>query len=155
MGRHEQYAKPSKKPKLSAAKRRRRRRILSVAGILTVSLAIWLVVYFLTPPAQVEPPPAEPEPEDTVIAETDPPETNDDTPQRVRKTGFYTMLLVGTMDNYNTDTIMLASVDSEQDIVNVCLLYTSRLPPPALRRPAPPPALRPFAAAAWSAGGAG
>ena len=119
MGRHEQYAKPSKKPKLSNAKRRRRRRILSVVGILTISLVIWLVVYFLTPPTQVEPPPAEPKPDDTTVSEADPPDTTDDTPERVRKRGFYTMLLVGTLDNYNTDTIMLASVDSEQDIVNV------------------------------------
>ena len=119
MGRHEQYAKPNRKPKLSNAKRRRRRRILSVAGILTVSLVIWLVVYFLTPPAQVEPPQPDPEPDDTTITETTPPETSDDTPERVRKSGFYTMLLVGTLDNYNTDTIMLASIDSEKDIVNV------------------------------------
>ncbi|MEA4919953.1 MAG: LCP family protein, partial [Clostridiaceae bacterium] len=32
---------------------------------------------------------------------------------------YYTFLLVGTNDNYNTDTIMLGSVDTDQDTVNI------------------------------------
>ena len=122
MGRYEQKrAAPARKKSLTPARRRRRRRILSVVGILTLSLCIWLGIYLSTPPAQVEPPPAEPQ-DDVTADNTSPPDTDApdiSTPTRSRKKNFYTMLLVGTMDDYNTDTIMLASVDTEADIVNV------------------------------------
>ena len=122
MGRYEQKrAAPARKKSLTPARRRRRRRILSVVGILTLSLCIWLGIYLSTPPAQVEPPPTEPQ-DDVTADNTSPPDTDApdiSTPTRSRKKNFYTMLLVGTMDDYNTDTIMLASVDTEADIVNV------------------------------------
>lgn len=124
MGRYEQSPRPrARKKSLTPARRRRRRRILSVVGILTLSLCIWLGIYLSTPPAQVEPPPKDVEPDDTTtISDTQPPDMSDydNNPSiRSRKDGFYTMLLVGTMDDYNTDTIMLASIDVEADIVNV------------------------------------
>lgn len=122
MGRYEQGSRPSsarKKGSATAARRKRRRRILAVAVCVTLSLCIWLAIYLSTPPAQVTPPPADDPPEDSNTAGSVTPPSTTDEPQRSRKPQFYTVLLVGTMDDYNTDTIMLASIDSENDIVNV------------------------------------
>lgn len=38
---------------------------------------------------------------------------------RARKAGFYTVLLTGTMDGYNTDTIMLAALDTREKAVRI------------------------------------
>ena len=124
MGRYEQQPRPKKprKKALTPAKRKRRRRILSVVGIVTLSLCIWLAIYLTTPPAQVDPPPVgDPTAANPVMnGDTNPGADKEPTSQeRGRKKSFYTVLLVGTLDDYNTDTIMLASVDADADIVNV------------------------------------
>jgi len=50
---------------------------------------------------------------------TEPVEVKPEKPPKVRKENYYTFVLAGTNDDYNTDTIMLGSVDTEKDIVNV------------------------------------
>ena len=89
-----------------------------------ITMASGWVFICRRPQAQVEPPPAEPQ-DDVTADNTSPPDTDApdiSTPTRSRKKNFYTMLLVRTMDDYNTDTIMLASVDAEADIVPVAPL---------------------------------
>ncbi len=128
MGRYEQGARPPKarKKTRTPAQRRRRRRILSVAGIAALSLCIWLGIYLTTPPAQSGPP-AGGRPGGTASSGDSSPSDPGaspapavpDEPARGLKKNFYTVLLVGTMDDYNTDTIMLASIDADNDVVHV------------------------------------
>jgi len=110
--------------------------MISLAILLI--LVIWGIWFFTTPPAQnqtvgnnnntnteqtTQPDtnvqtPADPQPEDdpqTPVDTTDEPEVQ----EKEWKKGYYTILLAGTMDGYNTDTLMLCSVDSENGKVRL------------------------------------
>ena len=109
-----------------------RKKILPIILSTVAVLVILLVIYLATPPAQSQRPPTGPsEPQagveiDTttlpggIAFSTTPADTTTEAPL-VRKDNFYTFLLLGTHDDYNTDTIMLASMDLSGDapVVNV------------------------------------
>ncbi len=97
-----------------------RRKALLTILVMLIALGGFGVWYILQPP-KIDAPPVMNEPDD----ENDSEELDLDAPSisqagsKERKENFYTFLLVGTNDDYNTDTIMLGSVDTDKDIVNV------------------------------------
>ena len=92
---------------------------LWIALAILAVLVVWAIWFFTSPPPQdvVTPLPNQPveTPTQPVQSEqstqpTEEPTTGDG--ERQMKKGWYTILLAGTMDNWNTDTMMLCSVDS-------------------------------------------
>ncbi|NCB03957.1 MAG: LytR family transcriptional regulator [Clostridia bacterium] len=105
----------SRKPR-----KKRSRRVLPFVLLGLFALLVGLIIYISTPPS-VPDPPVKPVGPDLTVATTgdDPDITQAGATGFVRRDQFYTFLLVGTMDGYNTDTIMLGSIDTEKDEVNV------------------------------------
>ena len=103
---------------------------LWIALAILLILVIWGIWFFTTPPEQnntvgnnnvntnqtVQPDPNVQTPVDTQPEDSTqtPVDTTVDTqePSKEMKKGWYSILLAGTMDGYNTDTLMLCSVDS-------------------------------------------
>ncbi len=132
MGKHE--ASP-KRSSASGGRQNKKRHIgLWIALALVAALIAW-VVWFLTatpdqgyfgdedhPPVQQATDPAAPAPPDQTVqpgpaAPTE--STEAPKPPKVMKEGFYTFLLAGTTDSYNTDTMMLCSVDTKAGTVKL------------------------------------
>lgn len=92
---------------------------LWIALAILAVLVVWAIWFFTSPPPQdvVTPLPNQPveTPTQPVQSEQSTPPTEEPTVgdgERQMKKGWYTILLAGTMDNWNTDTMMLCSVDS-------------------------------------------
>lgn len=96
------------------------RRVLPFVLLGLLALVVGLVIYISTPPT-VPPPPVKPTNVSTSGTTTvgDPNISAPAGAGFVRRDKVYTFLLVGTMDDYNTDTIMLGTIDAEKDTVNV------------------------------------
>ena len=97
-----------------------RRKALLTILVMLITLRGFGLWYVLQPP-KIGTPPVMDEPgreEDGEELDLDTPSVSK-TGSKERKENFYTFLLVGTNDDYNTDTIMLGSVDTDKDIVNV------------------------------------
>ena len=93
--------------------------VLWVALAVLAVLIVWGIWFITTPPPQdvITNPPTEPtvtptQPAQSGEAATQPTEEPTAGDERQMKKGWYTILLAGTMDNWNTDTMMLCSVDS-------------------------------------------
>ena len=103
---------------------------LWIALAILLILVIWGIWFFTTPPEQnntvgnnnvntnqtVQPDPnvqtpVDTQPEDSTQTPVDTPVDTQE-PSKEMKKGWYSILLAGTMDGYNTDTLMLCSVDS-------------------------------------------
>ncbi|MBR5537447.1 MAG: LCP family protein [Clostridia bacterium] len=108
-------------PKHVAASGGGKKRIgLWIALAVLAVLVVWGIWFFTTPPEQkpVEMPP------EPATAPTQPSQPSDVQPtqpveapptgeeERQMKKGWYTILLAGTMDGWNADTMMLCSIDS-------------------------------------------
>lgn len=107
-----------------------KRKIVLIAVLAVITALILLAVYILVPPpAQQQQPPVAPDvpehnqPVNGESGNGDAQQGGEKNPEPQRqlelKKNFYTFLLVGTNDNYNTDTIMLGSVDTETYKVNM------------------------------------
>jgi len=99
---------------------------LWIALALLAVLVVWGIWFFTTPPEQnpVEMPtePAAATQPTQPSGEQQPQPTEEPTSgeeERKMKKGWYTILLAGTMDGWNTDTMMLCSVDSENGKVKL------------------------------------
>lgn len=124
MGKHEAAA-----PKKRGRKRRTPLLLLLAVLIVGACFATW---YLTKPPEQTQqiggnesknpedPVEEQNDPEDESIRKEDyaTPEVSVDGDRELKK-GWYTILLAGTNDDYNTDTIMLCSVDSENNKVHL------------------------------------
>lgn len=113
-------------PKSKKKRRKARRRALMVICLMIICLCGYVVWDVLQPPPQPPAPPVSDGNDTDNNSEDELPEMDDpdipvggDISNKTRKTNFYTFLLVGTNDDYNTDTIMLGAVDTDKDIVNV------------------------------------
>ena len=121
------YEAPRRKAEASENGQKKHIVLWIVLAILAV-LVIWGIWFFTTPPDNSavtdpdEPSVNQPveQPDDPVVntpVEEDPntetpPEVTDEPKEKEMKKGWYTVLLAGTMDNWNTDTMMLCSIDS-------------------------------------------
>ena len=92
---------------------------LWIALAVLAVLLIWGIWFITTPPPQdvIATTPTEPEdvatqPTQPGASATQPTEEPTQPAERQMKKGWYTILLAGTMDGWNTDTMMLCSVDS-------------------------------------------
>ncbi len=112
MGRYEEEAKTKT---VKNGKKTARRKALLVVLLLTIAAGCYAAYDIFSPPEQVVPPPRV-DPDKTT---PDPVTTDDPPPGKTRKKNFYTFLIVGTNDDYNTDVIMLGAVDTDKDTVNV------------------------------------
>ena len=113
-----------------------KKKILPIVLSTVIVLGIVVGIYLATPPAQSQRPPTEPSqpqtginPDNTtvsggVVLTTTPADTTTE-PPLVRKENFYTFLLLGTHDDYNTDTIMLGAMDLNGDTPK---FYTISIP---------------------------
>lgn len=131
MGKYE--AAPRKADPSENGKKKKHIGLWITLAVLLVIVA-WGVWFFTSPPPQdvigpstpsddsVTPPddPGSSTPSGTVAADPvlgDEPEPLDTVKEL--KEGFYTILLAGTVDNYNTDTLMLCSVDTKVGTVKL------------------------------------
>lgn len=98
---------------------------LWIALAILAVLVVWGIWFFTTPPDQnviVNTPtqpvetPTQPSGEQTTQPTEEP--TSGEEGRKMKK-GWYTILLAGTMDGWNTDTMMLCSVDSESGKVRL------------------------------------
>lgn len=98
---------------------------LWIALAILAVLVVWGIWFLTTPPDQnviVNTPtqpvetPTQPSGEQTTQL-TEEPTSGEE--ERKMKKGWYTILLAGTMDSWNTDTMMLCSVDSESGKVRL------------------------------------
>ena len=98
---------------------------LWIALAILAVLVVWGIWFLTTPPDQnviVNTPtqpvetPTQPSGEQTTQPTEEP--TSGEGERKMKK-GWYTILLAGTMDNWNTDTMMLCSVDSESGKVRL------------------------------------
>ncbi len=133
MGKYEaKPSKPTPTEKQPSAKKtgksgKKRYKIWPAVVIILFSAAAILTAYILTPPdIDVGPPPTTGTSGTTVPNQNgEPPVTNPDSDpsdDKVAKENFYTFLVLGTNDDYNTDTIMLGSVNTETnkaDIISI------------------------------------
>ncbi len=120
MGKHEM-------PRPKKNKKTFRRRALIVIMLMVIAFAAYTVWDVLQPP-EVRTPPSDATTDGKEQDSTQNPTADLKDPtvpvdgqsgEKERKKNFYTFLLVGTNDDYNTDTIMLGSVDADKDVVNV------------------------------------
>ncbi|MBQ9535656.1 MAG: LCP family protein [Clostridia bacterium] len=126
MGKHES-SKKDKPP-------RKKGRVLSVILIAVFTALILGAIYIMKPPEQLLPPdpgrsegipqPGQPSLPNGSGGSADPDGSGgsidtDPTPPRELKDKFYTFLIAGTNDNYNTDTLMLGSIDMNTLKVNL------------------------------------
>ena len=103
----------------------RRLIIIGVAGVLALTLLILGAVFLidaLTAPnvKQINRvPDVGPDTPDRTDGPDDNPASGDATLDNTMKKNFYTFLIVGTSDDYNTDTIMLGAVDTKSLKCNI------------------------------------
>lgn len=128
------YEAPSRKAEASGGNKKHIGLWIALAILLV--LVIWGIWFFTTPPSQDTPvgsndiqttqPDDATQSGDAVQNSTD--ENGDPAPddtvttdptQKEMKKGYYTILLAGTMDGVNTDTMMLCSVDSQNGKVKL------------------------------------
>ena len=129
------YEAPRRKHETAESGKKKHIVLWIVLALLAV-LAIWAVWFFTTPPdnsavvAPDEPVAEQPEqpqtqqpvtttPEPSAPVEDTPPAVTDEPKEKEMKKGWYTVLLAGTMDNWNTDTMMLCSIDSVNNKVRL------------------------------------
>ena len=136
MGKHEvsaggQTAQPTvkKNTKKAAPSNSRKRKVLPLVLVAACTGLLLLAVFILRSPEvgafgnkpNTEDPvqPVDPQPGDPGQSETPPVEVPPEEIPKVLKEEFYTFLLVGSNDNWNTDTLMLCSVDVAACKVNM------------------------------------
>jgi len=130
------YEAPRRKEEAPAEGKKKHIGLWIALAVLAV-VVIWAIWFFTTPPDQnntvgnndpVADPtiqtdnnvqtPADTQPEDNTQTPDNTPENNDPQAKEWKK-GYYTIMLAGTMDGWNTDTMMLCSVDSENGSVRL------------------------------------
>lgn len=138
MGKHEADSGMDRRPRKKTKKGKKRTGLLVLVAILAAVACF--VTWFLTnrpsqnavgkpgdrqeQPGQQDDPaqPDDPQPVDPKPAADDPkePDNAENTePEKKMKEGVYTILLAGTFDDYNTDTLILCRVDTNTDQVNM------------------------------------
>lgn len=131
MGKYE--AVPRKAAPAGSSKKKKHIGLWITLAVLLVIVA-WGVWFFTSPPPQdaigapsqpTDPvtPPENPDTSDASGDETQEPAMGEepeplDTVKELKE-GFYTILLAGTVDDYNTDTLMLCSVDTKNSKVKL------------------------------------
>lgn len=124
MGKHENASDDaSQQPNVKKGQKKKRGRTLSLILVAVITCILLFVIFILKPPSSKYIDDKEPnDNENPVTQPTDPTATDGDAPKVTEpgtKDQFYTFLLAGTNDSYNTDTIILCSVDVKSGKINM------------------------------------
>lgn len=116
MRKHEAPRTQKKKKKNKKGTRRKALLVILLMVIVFCGYTIWDVLR-----APVIKPPDKTDPPDDTTPDPNPivDDGGDEPAELKRKEGVYTFVLLGTNDDYNTDTIMLGQVDTVADTVNM------------------------------------
>ena len=124
MGKHENASDDApQQPALGKKQKRKRRRVLPLILVAAITGILLLIIFILKPPDIGFIGDKKPNGDDDPVTQpTDPATPDDDAPEVTEpglKEQFYTFLLAGTNDSYNTDTIILCSVDVKSGKINM------------------------------------
>ncbi len=130
MGKHEavppRKSGPKKiKSKKKGGKSRAMLALYMIIGTILISFSVLLIMIFRTPDQVAPPtPPSVTDPDDPT-ADDDTPDEDDTEPEepqpepKVRKEDYYTFVLAGTNDDWNTDVLMVGGADIDNKSVSM------------------------------------